>query len=106
MDVFKDVLAVAAYAPEKLKKVNVFDSERMFCDVYGLNPGQEQAPHSHATSDKVYFVLDGRGVFRIDAEEREVGSGYAVLAPAGARHAVRNAGDERLTLLVFMAPKP
>jgi mannose-6-phosphate isomerase-like protein (cupin superfamily) len=106
MEVFRDARAAAAFAPDKMKKVNLFDTERMFCDVYGLNPGQEQTAHAHAGSDKVYFVLDGVGQFRIGDAERQVGSGHAVLAPAGASHAVRNPGPERLTLLVFMAPKP
>ncbi|MFQ5666697.1 MAG: cupin domain-containing protein [Candidatus Binatia bacterium] len=106
MDVFKDVRAATGFAAETMKKVNLFDTERMFCDVYGLHPGQEQTAHAHPGSDKVYFVLEGCGRFRIDNEERDVGSGYAVLAPAGARHAVRNPGPSRLTLLVFMAPKP
>jgi len=106
MDVFKDARGAAAFAPEKMKKVNLFDTARMFCDVYGLNPGQEQTAHAHAGSDKVYFVLDGVGRFRIGDAEREVGAGYAVLAPAGESHAVSNPGPARLTLLVFMAPKP
>lgn len=106
MELFKDARAAAAFAPDKMKKVNLFDTERMFCDVYGLNPGQEQTAHAHAGSDKVYFVLEGTGMFRIDEQERNVGSGHAVLAPAGASHAVRNPGPAPLLLLVFMAPKP
>ena len=106
MDLFRDARAAAAFSPEKMKKVNLFDSERMFCDVYGLEPGQEQAAHAHAGSDKVYFVIDGVGRFRIGDEEREAGSGTAVCAPAGLSHAVCNPGPARLTLLVFMAPKP
>jgi mannose-6-phosphate isomerase-like protein (cupin superfamily) len=106
MELFKDARGAAAFAPEKMKKVNLFETERMFCDVYGLQPGQEQTAHAHAGSDKVYFVLDGSGHFRIGDEEREVGSGYAVFAPAGQSHAVRNPGPAPLTLLVFMAPKP
>ena len=106
MNVFRDTRAAAAFAPDKMKKVNLFDTPRMFCDVYGLTPGQEQAAHAHAGADKVYLVLDGVGRFRIGDEEREVGRGYAVLAPAGTSHAVQNPGPEPLTLLVFMAPKP
>ncbi len=106
METFKDARALAAYSAEKMKKVNLFDSPRMFCDVYGLEPGQEQTAHAHAGSDKVYFVIDGIGSFRVGDVERQVGSGTAVLAPAGASHAVRNPGPARLTLLVFMAPKP
>ena len=106
MEVFKDARAAAAFSPEKMKKVNLFDTERMFCDVYGLNPGQEQAAHAHTGADKVYFVLEGVGTFRVGTDERSLGAGHAILAPSGASHAVRNPGPDRLTLLVFMAPKP
>jgi len=106
MDVFKDARAAAAFSSEKMKKVNLFDTERMFCDVYGLNPGQEQTAHAHSGSDKVYYVIDGTGHFRIGSDERTVDSGTAILAPAGASHAVRNPGPGSLILLVFMAPKP
>lgn len=106
MDVVKDARAAAAFAPDKMKKVNLFDTERMFCDVYGLNPGQEQTAHAHAGADKVYYVLDGTGAFNIGDDEHIVAAGHVVLAPAGVSHAVRNPGPARLTLLVFMAPKP
>jgi len=106
MELFKNALAAAAFSSEKMKKVNLFDTDRMFCDVYGLNPGQEQTAHAHAASDKVYFVLDGIGRFRVGGEDRDAGTGEAVLAPAGAPHGVRNPGPGQLTLLVFMAPKP
>lgn len=105
-ELFKDARAAAAFAPDKLKKVNLFETPRMFCDVYGLNPGQEQSAHAHAGSDKVYFVIDGVGCFRVGDTEREARPGVAVFAPAGHAHGVRNPGPAPLTLLVFMAPKP
>ena len=106
MDVFKDARASAAFSPEKMKKVNLFDKESMFCEAYGLNAGQEQTAHAHSGSDKVYYVIDGSGHFRIGDDERTVGAGTVVCAAAGASHAVRNPGPGPLTLLVFMAPKP
>ena len=106
MEIFKDASAAVAFDLEKMKKVNLFNTERMFCDVYGLNSGQEQTAHRHAEADKVYFVLDGLAEFTIGDQSRVLGSGHAVLAPATATHAVRNPGPERLTLLVFMAPNP
>ena len=44
-----------------MKKVNLFESPRFFCDLYCLRPGQEQKVHSHADNDKIFkeFVLDG-----------------------------------------------
>lgn len=106
MEVFKDVFSYAAFAPEKMTKVNLFDTERMFCDVYCFEPGQEQTAHAHKGSDKVYYVLQGIAQVCIDQATTELHAGGIALAPAGAQHGVRNPGPERLMLLVFMAPKP
>ena len=106
MDVFKDVAAAATFSPEKMKKVNLFDTARMFCDVYCFEEGQEQTAHAHAGSDKVYYVISGTGRFRVGDHERDAGAGTAVFAPSGEAHGVRNPGPGRLQVLVFMAPKP
>jgi len=106
MELFRDARGAVAFSVDKMKKVNLFDTARMFCDVYGLTAGQEQSAHVHAGCDKVYFVLDGTGTFTIGDVERTVGSGHAIHAPAGLTHAVRNNGPAPLSLLVFMAPKP
>ena len=44
---------------EKMQKVNLFESHRMFADLYCLKPGQQQKPHTHSENDKIYFVLEG-----------------------------------------------
>ena len=102
----QDVFALARFAPDKMQKVNLFETKHFFCDVYCLEPGQEQKPHSHADADKVYFVLSGRGSFLVGEETQELGERQIVLAPAGLPHGVRNMSTERLTLLVFMTPNP
>jgi mannose-6-phosphate isomerase-like protein (cupin superfamily) len=106
MDTFKDVASHLSFSSDNMKKVNLFDTERMFCDVYCFEPGQTQTAHAHRGSDKVYYVVQGRASISVGTDTREVGPGTAVLAPAGLEHAVRNPGPERLTVLVFMAPKP
>ena len=102
----KNIREAVRFAVEKMVKVNLFETERMFCDVYGLEPGQEQKVHTHLGADKIYVVLEGSGTFRIGSEERELAADMIVLAPASAEHGVRNTGDKRLALLVFMAPNP
>lgn len=94
------------FADEKMQKVGLFETDRFFFDLYCLKPGQAQKVHTHSGSDKVYYVLGGRASVRVGAEERELTAGQAVLAPSGEEHGVTNAGQEPLTLLVFMAPKP
>ena len=90
----------------KMVKNNLFETQRMFCDVYCLEPGQAQASHTHEGSDKVYAVLEGVGTFEVGGVSRELRPGEVLLAPAGSAHGVRNPGPERLSLLVFMAPRP
>ena len=74
--------------------------------MYAFEPGQSQAGHRHAGSDKIYYVLQGSGEFSVDAESRMLGAGSVVFCPAGSEHAVANPGPDRLALLVFMAPPP
>ncbi|HEY7490064.1 MAG TPA: cupin domain-containing protein [Candidatus Tectomicrobia bacterium] len=95
-----------AFNPLKMNKVNLFETERMFCDVYCFEPGQEQAGHTHTGSDKIYYVLEGRGTFHIDGESRDLQEQTIVMAPSGIEHGVVNTSDARLVLLVYMAPKP
>lgn len=102
----KDVRALKRFSPEKMQKVNLFETDRMFADIYCLEPGQEQKAHAHAGADKIYFVVEGTGRFRVGGEEHDLGPDQIVLAPAAVEHGVTNASEGRLVLLVFMAPNP
>ena len=106
MDTLRDAAAVVGGAEAKMRKQNLFETKRLFLDVYVLAKGQSQTPHAHADSDKVYVVLSGRGAVRVGAESHAVRAGHAVFCPAGSEHGVENTGPEDLRLLVFMAPHP
>jgi mannose-6-phosphate isomerase-like protein (cupin superfamily) len=95
-----------AFSSEKMQKVNLFETENLFCDVYCLQPGQAQKPHHHSGADKIYYVLEGTATIQVGEEEESLGPGNIVLAPSGSVHGVRNASQENLTLLVMMAPNP
>ena len=94
------------FASEKMKKNNLFQTERLFCDIYCFEPGQEQKSHVHGHQDKVYIVLEGQGTFQVGAEQRVLQAGQGILAPAGEEHGVRNHTTQRLKVLVFVAPNP
>jgi quercetin dioxygenase-like cupin family protein len=103
---FIDVHAQRSFRRDKLAKSNLFETAQMFCDVYGLEPGQAQQPHAHDGATKFYFVLEGRGTFTIGAERRELGPGELAWSAPGESHGVENTSDARLVLLVAMAPNP
>ncbi len=94
------------FSGEKMQKNSLFESQNLFYDAYCLLPGQQQKVHSHEASDKVYYVVEGTGRFTVGEEERDLGTGQAVIARAGEPHGVQNETGENLVLLVTMAPPP
>ena len=96
----------AQFATERYQKVDLFGSPYMFFYLYCFEPGQAQQGHTHAGSDKVYYVLEGTAQIEVDSESQTVQAGAAVIAPAGSRHAIKNGSNARLVVLVAMAPRP
>jgi quercetin dioxygenase-like cupin family protein len=94
------------FSQDKMKKNNVFQTERFFCDVYCFEPGQEQKGHVHGDQDKVYLVLEGQGTFQVGSDTRILDAGQGTMAPAGEQHGVKNHSSRRLRVLVFVAPNP
>lgn len=97
---------VVEFNPEKLRKVGLFDTDNFFCDIYCFEPGQSQKVHSHSESDKVYYIIKGKGLVTVGSEEKELGPDEITIAPAGEDHGVVNHTQDKLVILVFMAPKP
>ncbi|MDE3018152.1 MAG: cupin domain-containing protein [Nitrospirota bacterium] len=94
------------FSDEKMKKNNIFQTPRFFCDVYCFEPGQEQKGHVHGEQDKVYLVLEGQGTFTVGGSSQVLGPGQGTMAPAGEPHGVLNHSPGRLKVLVFVAPNP
>lgn len=101
-----DTARVSEFSDEEFQKVNLYETDELFVDIYCFRPGQEQAPHSHAESEKIYFVLEGTGTFLVGEEERTLDPGTIVHAPKGSPHGVRNESNQVLRVLVMMAPLP
>jgi quercetin dioxygenase-like cupin family protein len=92
------------FSSEKMKKNNMFQTPRFFFDIYCFEPGQEQKGHIHGEQDKVYLVLEGQGTFQVGSEKQVLGPGQGTMAPGGEEHGVKNHTDQRLKVLVFVAP--
>jgi len=99
-----DVTKVRSFDGEEFEKVNLFETENFFTDIYCFEEGQTQEIHEHEGSDKVYHVLEGEAEITVGDESMEVDAGGTVLAESGKPHGV--VAEERSRLLVFMAPHP
>ena len=90
--------------PEKFYKTTLWQGEHVMVGLNCLEPGQNQPVHAHTGADKFYFVLSGTGIFTVGDEQTTLGDGMLIVAPAGVPHGVSNASDERLSLLIGIAP--
>lgn len=104
MNYFLDWQNHAGSQPEKFYKTTLWQGDHVMVGLNCLEPGQTQKVHAHEGADKFYFVLEGHGKFAVGDEEKEAGAGALVVAPSGIPHGVTNIGDERLSLLVTIAP--
>jgi mannose-6-phosphate isomerase-like protein (cupin superfamily) len=96
----------AIYDAKKMGKSTIYESKRLLVGLNTFEPGQEHALHSHAGMDKVYHVLEGRGVFLLPDREVPMEAGLLLVAPEGVPHGIRNTGRERLLVLAILAPAP
>ncbi|PYN56660.1 MAG: cupin domain-containing protein [Candidatus Rokuibacteriota bacterium] len=92
--------------PDRMAKVALAATERALLDLYCVAPGQAQKPHTHGEQDKIYYVLEGRGRFRVGGEEQTLEAGDATVARAGLEHGLVNDGTAPLLVLVVVAPPP
>jgi len=106
LDAFKDYREHVPVKEGGVGKATLFKSARLMLGLNGLEPGVEQAVHTHHGQDKFYHVIEGRGLFTVGTSQREAGPGEVVWAPSGVDHGVRNEGSVRLVLLVGIAPAP
>jgi quercetin dioxygenase-like cupin family protein len=96
----------AVYRPDKMGKSTIFESARLLVGLNAFEPGQAHALHAHPDMDKVYQVVEGRGVFLLDGRELPMTAGDLLVAPEGVAHGVRNDGPGRLLVLAILAPAP
>ncbi len=96
----------AVFRDDKMGKATLFHSERLMVGLNCFEPGQEHALHAHAGMDKVYHVLQGRGIFLLEGRELPMHAGVMLVAPEGVPHGIRNDGDERLVVLAVLSPSP
>jgi quercetin dioxygenase-like cupin family protein len=97
---------LAEWRPDKMGKSTIFQSPRLLVGLNGFEPGQSHALHAHAGMDKVYYVIEGEGVFLLDGRELQMRTGDLLVAPEGVPHGVMNTGTARLLVLAVLAPAP
>lgn len=74
---------------------------RMAVMTVEVPPGSGVPPHSHATEEEAYFVLDGSLAMTIDEADFDLRAGDYAHVPPGAVHGYRNAGPDTVRFLAW-----
>lgn len=93
----------AEWRPDKMGKATLFESGRLLVGLNAFEPGQAHALHAHAGMDKMYYVIEGEGLFLLADRELPMHAGQMLVAPEGVEHGVRNTGEGRLLVLAALA---
>src|SRR6476620_7190220 len=96
----------AQWRPDAMGKSTIYQSANVLVGLNAFEPGQSHALHAHAGQDKMYLVIEGRGLFLLKDTELPMQAGDLLVAPEGIPHGVRNNSDGRLLLLAVLAPAP
>ena len=96
----------APWRANKMGKSTIYESPRLLVGLNAFEAGQSHALHSHAGTDKMYYVVQGDGLFLLEGRELPMHAGDLLVAPEGVAHGVSNTGSGRLLVLAVLAPAP
>ena len=96
----------AEWRADKMGKSTIYESPRLLVGLNAFEPGQSHALHAHSGLDKMYYVVDGQGLFLIQGGQLPMRAGDLLVAPDGVPHGVQNTGSGRLLVLAVLAPAP
>jgi mannose-6-phosphate isomerase-like protein (cupin superfamily) len=82
----------------------LYTGKQMQLVLMSLRPGEEIGEEVHHDRDQFFRVEKGSGEVWIDGARSRIEDGTAIVVPAGARHNIKNTGDEPLRLYTLYAP--
>jgi mannose-6-phosphate isomerase-like protein (cupin superfamily) len=78
--------------------------DSMSAGLYVLR-NREDDPQTPHDQDELYYVVSGRGRFRVDGHDRPVGPGSILFVEAGVEHRFHTITDDLAILVVFAPPE-
>ncbi len=94
------------FSPEHVNRETVFETDHLWTEVLCLDRNQTVGPITDPSSDAVFTILAGEGVFVVDGKRKRLEQWGSVLVPAGSEVMVTNASVDPLVLLLVAAPPP
>jgi len=103
---FKDYRLFISFRPDQYGKATLFENEHVLVGLNCLKHGQSMEKHAHEAQNRVYLVLEGKGLAWVGDEQLEIKKGIVIWIPSGYTHRIVNIGIERLVMFVGITPSP
>lgn len=101
---FKNYRSFVSFQDERYGKSTLFENEQILVGLNCFGPGQEMKKQAHSAQSRFYIVLEGNGQIWVGSAQKKIEIGMVIWVPAGQPHRIVNTGDERMVVLVGMAP--
>ncbi len=82
----------------------LYTARNMQLVLMALQPGEEIGEEVHEDGDQFFRVEQGEGEILIDGNVSRIRADMAMIVPAGARHNVKNTGNQPLKLYTLYSP--
>lgn len=82
----------------------LYTGKQMQLVLMSIEPGEDIGEEIHPDRDQFFRIEKGKGEVWIDGHKTKIESDSAILVPAGAKHNVKNTGDEPLKLYTLYGP--
>ncbi len=103
MDGFIDNIEEATEENANFRHV-LYTGNHLQLVMMSIAPGEDIGEEVHEGGDQFFRIENGHGLLTIDGRESEITDGDGIVVPAGARHNIKNVGEEPLKLYTLYAP--
>ena len=104
MDAVELSEAIKAHAQSGELYYEFIRSPELSVGLYVLAAGSEDPQRPH-TEDEVYYIAQGRGVIRVEKEDRPISAGSIVFVGAQVEHRFHSITEDLTILVVFAPPR-
>lgn len=102
----KDLRDLVRFEEEGPSHQTLFETERLWSEVLGLDRNQQLGPISDHDSDALILVVTGKVVVQVNRARKRREQWETTLVPAGSELTITNAAGEPAVILIVAAPPP
>jgi quercetin dioxygenase-like cupin family protein len=103
----KPLDSLTVFSPKGFVRQRVWQTDKLHCNIYCFEPGQQNSLHRHPVSEEVVFCWEGEGIVVVGREQTPIKGGETVLVPANVPHGyVNTSSDRRMIITVIQCPLP